>query len=89
METPRNGTIWAEYARWLNVWGQADKAETAAQKALAMDVDARGMATALIALSEIYASRDNATLAMQYQMKAAKAEPRHPGYAPLIHSSSQ
>ena len=89
METPRDGYVWAEYARWLNLWGEIDKAETAAQKSLSTDLGTRGVATALIALSEIYAAKDNDTLATQYEMKAVQAAPRHPGYAPLMHASAQ
>ena len=88
-EMPRNGYVWAEYARWLNLWGQTDKAEAAAQKALSTEPGSPGVATAMMALSEIYAARSNATLATQYELKAVQAEPRHPGYAPLIRGLTQ
>ena len=88
-EMPRSGYVWAEYARWLNLWGETDKAEAAAQKALSTEPGSPGVATALMALSEIYAARSNATLAKQYALKAVQAEPRHPGYAPLIRGMAQ
>jgi tetratricopeptide (TPR) repeat protein len=83
---PRLGSTWAVYSRWLNLWGEVAAAEDAATKALAL---APGKATSLIAMAEVYAAKEEFARAKQYTLKAAQADPFHPGFAHLVNTLSE
>jgi len=85
-ETPREGSKWAVYARWLNLWGETEKAEAAAQKALDLSP---GRAVTYIALAEVHSANGEAEKAKEYTLKAAQTMPLHPGYAQLINTLSE
>jgi tetratricopeptide (TPR) repeat protein len=85
-QNPHHGSTWAVYSRWLTLWGEGSAAEAAANKALELNP---GKASSLIAMAEVFESKEEFARAKQYTLKAAQANPYHPGYANLVNTITE